>query len=144
MFFTYFCKMERLRQLLTGLPPFMFSVLTLLAILWLTLAPQPLGENPPQLFPGADKVAHALMFGGLAIMLLLDWQRKHGWQMTAWLILFSFCMLSFICGVAIEFAQLSMNLGRGFETGDILADGAGCVGAGLFWLICQERWAQFR
>ena len=66
--------MERLRKTLTGFPPWSFSLFTVMVILWLTLMPDPLGDDAPTLFPGADKIVHGLMFGFLTIVVLLDYQ----------------------------------------------------------------------
>ena len=71
--------MEKLRAALSRLPQWVFTAATTLLILWLTLAPDPLGDDAPTLFPGADKIVHAIMFGFLTTMILLDTERKRGW-----------------------------------------------------------------
>ncbi|MCH5223544.1 MAG: VanZ family protein [Muribaculaceae bacterium] len=134
--------MERVRSFLSGLPPWLFSTLTIIAILWLTLAPKPLGEKPPPLFPGADKIAHGIMFGGLTAMLLLDWQRKHDWKPTInsriWIDALSCGMF----GILIEYLQDFLQMGRGFEYADMIADCAGALIIGLFWTCCQRSWTR--
>lgn len=125
--------MERFRRLLGWFPAWLFSLITACVILWLTLAPKPLGDNPPELFPGADKIAHGLMFGFLSLMISLDYERKHRWKpISIWLLLLigTLC-LSF--GALIEVLQLSMGLGRSFEWEDIIADLTGIV-------ICLSMW----
>lgn len=126
-----------MRQRISSLPPWTFSVLTLLVICWLTLFPKPFGEESPQLFEGADKVVHALMFGGLSIMILLDYQRRHNWMLIKWTGVALASILSFLIGVGIEYLQLAMSLGRGFEIGDIIADAVGSLLAANLWLIFQ-------
>ncbi len=69
-----------LRKQTSKLPPWILSILTVALILWLTLAPDPLGDDSPRLFPGADKVAHAIMFGFLTVVQLLDRQRRQEWK----------------------------------------------------------------
>lgn len=131
---------DRLRYVLTVLPAFFFSILTVLAILWLTLAPKPLGEKPPHLFPGADKIAHAIMFGGLSITILFDWQRKHKWKRIRCIPAMIAGSFSAVFGILIEYAQKWMGLGRGFEVGDVIADTCGAFIFAIFYVSLQIFW----
>lgn len=131
-----------MREALSKMPPAVFSVVTVLAILWLTLAPKPLGENPPPLFPGADKLAHGVMFGGLTAMMLLDWQRIHRWQRTRWGMVTLYATAVSFFGVFIECAQNLMNQGRGFEWMDIVADTAGAFLVAVVWMPLQKFWVK--
>ena len=134
--------MERLRRALSILPPWMFSVLTFLTIMWLTLAPKPLGDNPPQLFPGADKIVHAIMFWGFATMIDLDFQRKNGWRKISLYVILLASAISFGVGILVEYLQLNMGMGRGFETNDIIADCCGCIVAAIDWIEFQKYWSR--
>lgn len=134
--------MNSIRGSLSRLPSWLLSIVTFLAILWLTLAPKPLGDEPPQLFPGADKLVHGIMFGGLAAMLLLDWQRKHNWVFIKWRRAFICAFLSSVLGVLIEIAQFNMGLGRGFEYADIVADTIGAFVFSIFWIMLQKLWTK--
>lgn len=125
---------------LSRLPAWLFSILTLALILWLTLAPKPLGEEPPTLFPGADKIVHALMFGFLTAMFLLDFQRKNNWKTLGWWTAMSGASLSTAIGISIEYLQNAMGLGRGFEVADIVADTLGSFIAGTLWIPTQNLW----
>lgn len=132
--------MERIRRSLSAVPSWLFTVIVFLAIIWLTLAPKPLGEEMPPLFEGADKIAHAIMFGGFSIVMLLDWQRKHSWKPVYVRRVIAVALISSLLGAIIEVLQTSMGMGRGFEYGDIIAD---TVGAFLFaWLyfVWQKYW----
>ena len=124
------------------MPAWLLSIVTMLAIFWLTLAPKPLGDDTPMLFPGADKVVHGIMFGFLGIMMMLDWQRKHGWLVVYPQRIFICATMSAILGVIIEFAQAGMGLGRGFEYGDMVADTIGAYVFAIFWLVCQKYWVK--
>ena len=130
--------MELMRNLLGRFPKQFFSAATLILILWLTLAPKPLGEETPHLFPGADKVVHGLMFGFLVLMILLDWKRKNEWHPTSWKRVAAAITFSAALGAFIEVCQLEMNMGRGFEWGDIIADSAGALVCGTVWLYAQN------
>ena len=134
--------MDKLRDALSKVPKGLFSLLTIAAILWLTLAPKPLGENPPPLFPGADKIAHGLMFGGLTAMMLLDWQRIHQWDRVTIGMSTLYATAVAIFGVFIECVQNMMGMGRGFEWWDIVADTVGAFVVALVWIPLQKIWLQ--
>ena len=131
---------DNIKRRLSRLPGWLFSTITLLAILWLTLAPKPLGDDAPQLFPGADKLVHGIMFGFFAGMMLFDFQRRNKWEF----IIFPFCMLfgliSDIVGILIEIAQLKMDMGRGFEYADIISDCVGSLVVSASWYPLQRFW----
>ena len=129
-----------MKSILNKLPNWTLSIITVLAILWLTLAPKPLGDEPPKLFPGADKVVHAIMFGGFTIVMLLDWQRKNQWKMVKTQRAFLSATVSAILGILIEIAQAQMGLGRGFEYADIIADTIGAYIFAILWLFLQDFW----
>lgn len=120
------------------LPPWIITIITSTAILWLTLAPKPLGDEAPHLFDGADKVVHALMFGALAVAPLLDWQRRRGWAQVSVLQAAASGAMAALAGTGIEYLQRYMAMGRGFEPLDMAADAIGAVcGAFLYKLIVK-------
>lgn len=133
--------MEKTRIFLTKLPPLTLTVLALAPILWLTLAPNPLGKDSPSLFEGADKMIHAIMFGFLATVMFIDIQRRSGWKpLPGWKAVAA-ASASSVAGILIEFAQAGMGLGRGFETADIAADIVGATLAAILWEAFQNRWS---
>ena len=115
------------------------SILMLLLILWLTLAPKPTGEVSVSLFPGADKLLHAGMFCVLAFLILRDRSRlgkRHSATLRA-----SVCVWAAVTllGGIIELLQETMQLGRTFEWCDILADSAGALaGAAAAMIIFRQ------
>ena len=119
-------------------PAWIFTILVVAVVLWLTLAPHPLGEEQIPLFPGADKLAHALMFGLLTVVALFDWSRKRAWRDATWPGAMLAAFLSAAFGVGVEYLQRAMQLGRGFETGDMIADAAGAFLLGIGWMILQH------
>lgn len=122
-----------LNSFLSKLYPGLLSGLTVLAILWLTLAPHPLPDNDIRMFEHADKLVHALMFGGLVFSMVVDrelWYKRRYEQTgrlprkrTSTLLLFAIGGTLF--GGAIELLQGAMELGRGCDPVDFLADAAG-------------------
>ncbi|MDO4336209.1 MAG: VanZ family protein [Bacteroidales bacterium] len=131
-----------LRKQISALPPWLPTAATLALILWLTLSPDPLGDESPTFFPGADKVVHALMFGFLAVMAMLDLQRSRNWRPLPPRAVVAAALASALAGIAVEFAQLFMDMGRGFEVADMAADAAGASACAGMWLLLQKRWSR--
>ena len=134
-----------LRKLLS-IPGYTLTILVTLAIIYLTLVPKPLHDMEPKLFEDADKVVHALMFFGFAGSVGLDYLRSGrghaiGELPTRTIILA--VMLSIVFGGVIELAQGAMNMGRGEDIYDFLADVSGAVLSGVVMLTCRRsvfRW----
>ena len=133
--------MDKVRDSLTRLPGWIFTSVTVLLILWLTLAPDPLGDDTPTLFPGADKIVHGLMFGFLTVMVLLDKERKNGWHEVAGLFILLAAISTAAFGIAIEFIQKAMEMGRGFEAADMIADCVGVIICAVCWQALQHKWS---
>ena len=131
----------KLKRMLEALPSWILTIVVTLAILYLTLWPDPLPDDTPQLFPGADKVVHALMFGGLTLVLLIDRQRGMHWRPLGKRFVWSVALASAVFGAVIECLQWAMGLGRGFEIADIIADTVGSLLFALLWLRFQCRWS---
>lgn len=108
------------------LPAWLLTVLTVGAVLWLTLAPQPLPDNDIPLFPGADKLVHAAMFGGVTLVLWADWRMTRHRPLAVWQT--ALCaVIAIALGGAIEIAQGTMNLGRSADFADFVADTIGSL-----------------
>lgn len=124
---------RHVRRWVEAAPAWIFTILAVAGILWLTLAPHPLGEEELPLFPGADKIAHGLMFFCLTIISLCDWARKRQWKKMSAAILWTVALLNIAFGIGIEFLQRMMELGRGFEIKDMVADAVGVALAVFSW-----------
>lgn len=119
-------------------PRFMLSVVVLIAILCLTLDGDAMGVDVG-LFEGSDKVAHAIMFAGLSVVLCLDLQRADWSHCISWTRSVLVFAVASIIGVAVEFMQLYMPTGRSFEVEDMIADAVGAlVGTLVFRLILRH------
>lgn len=142
-----------IRRLLLALPAYTLSIVCFLAILYLTLMPDPLQGQEIVLFPGADKVVHAIMMAGMMWCLALDMLRKkaaHDLRETVCRVpLLQLAIMFFavaIFGGAIELIQGAMACGRGEDFYDFLADVAGDVIAlissiaawGTVWRYLQQ------
>lgn len=127
--------MKRVKETLRRLPAWILTIVTLAAIFWLTLAPHPVGDMDIPLFPGADKIVHALMFGFLTFVILLDLSRGEEWRkIKGWELIMS-AVASIALGVVTEYIQRAMNLGRSFDILDMVADAVGPVLAVILWKI---------
>jgi hypothetical protein len=139
--------MKKFTRKILRLPPWLLTTLTVLAILWLTLAPHPLPDNDIPTFEGIDKVVHACMFGGLYFMICLDRvisAHRHSVSRRnihttaddsvtslqfgpAWLVAVMFAIVCTAFGGVIELTQEWMNIGRGCDLWDFVADAVGVV-----------------
>ncbi len=120
------------------IPPYLPSTLVTAIILYLTLAPAPLPDTGLPLFPGADKLVHAAMFGALAYLLIADTARSRHSTPHAVTALF-ICIAVALFGGAIELLQKAMNLGRGAEWLDFLSDALGAFLAWILWQVLKIR-----
>ncbi|MDE6018462.1 MAG: VanZ family protein [Muribaculaceae bacterium] len=114
--------MQNLKTFLEKLPPWTFSIICFLAICWLTLSPDPIGDHELPLFPGADKIAHAIMFGGFTFCIILDWHRRHHWPLTFEKADIYAADIASVFGIITELLQDAIHTGRCLEFGDMVAD----------------------
>ncbi len=133
-------------RILCKIPVGVASVLTLVLILWLTLAPRPVGDVDVPLFEGADKVVHAVMFGWFALTLIWDAGkyrcRKGLYPYISALGAVLCASASGITGVAVEFMQRYLTQSRSFELNDIYADFIGAYAMCAFycsWRLLRSR-----
>lgn len=113
-------------------PKYQLTAIVTVMILYLTLLPQPLGEEDFQLFDGADKVVHFIMFGGLTGTFIFDRWRMHRPLSLRGALITALCSALF--GAVIEWLQSAMQLGR---TGNDLYDAiANTLGAFTAVPIC--------
>lgn len=127
-----------LKNILTKIPCGMCSGLTVVFILWLTLAQQPVGDMDVPLFEGADKVVHAIMFGWLTWMLWIDTgKRKHHTPTVSATMLCTLVAAAF--GALTEVLQSAMHLGRSMEASDFIADFTGTLIAATALLLYNKK-----
>ena len=109
--------------------------MTLAAVLWLTLAPFPVGdmETPSFLGPHADKIVHFVMFGGLTGVIIFDCTRARFKRGAMFYICLLIGMLAF--AALDEWAQGAMNMGRSADIKDFAADSTGISTAIIISLI---------
>lgn len=113
---------------LKWLPARLPWILVLALILYLTLDPQPLGDEELPLFPGFDKIAHFIMFGVLTGAYIYDrWRFNLATSMRRALIV---ATISAIIGIGVEILQTAMQLGRsGNDPLDAIANALGAFAA---------------
>jgi hypothetical protein len=151
-----------LRTVVNKAPAWTYSAVCFLAILYLTLFPDPLRGAHVSLFPGADKVVHAIMMMGMMLCLAFDTlrrgavsrhasagvaeaglsgksnarRRENSWRAYMG-VLVCFLVLVVLFGGAIELLQDAMGLGRSKDFADFVADSIGAV---VGWLISLSAW----
>ncbi len=130
-------RIERLRRLVRHVPTWIPTIVVLAAVLWLTLAPHPVGDMDMPLFEGADKLAHGIMFMVLTITALFDLMRSCGWSPLNLVMISGTVFMAGALGVGIEFLQKLMDAGRSFEWLDVGADFVGAVFGAVIWIFYQ-------
>lgn len=111
-------------KVIRSIPPYLPSAAVMVVILYLTLFPKPLGEEGIQLFDGADKVVHFIMFGGLTGTYIFDrWRISHVVTLRVAVVV---ALCSAVIGACVEYLQYAMRLGRtGNDLYDIMANTLG-------------------
>lgn len=103
------------------------SGIVVAVIIYATLFPDPTGPVTLPLFPGFDKLIHAIMFGGLAGALAFDYERSEPGHRLGLRKMALFCLASVAAGGVIEVLQGLMGLGRGADWLDFGADAVGAL-----------------
>lgn len=109
------------------IPDYQLTAVVGVIILYLTLLPKPFGEEDIILFPGADKLVHCCMFGGLAFTYIFE--RKRAGKPLTLRQSFKVAFFVSIFGILIEFIQDAMQLGRSGDLLDAIADITGAFAA---------------
>lgn len=127
-----------MKKFLIAIPQWSFTIIAILLLLYLTLVPKPLPDTGLQ-FPHADKVIHAIMFGGIYFCLVLDFLRRrarfHQSLVMPPAVDISFALASIALGGAIELLQGSLAMGRSCDIFDFYADAAGVV---IFFIFSKS------
>ncbi len=114
--------MKYIDWLLCLLPRWGNTITVVCAIVYLTLFRDPVPEPlRVPLFPGADKVVHAIMFAALAFVWLTDMGKSNRLR------IFIVAAGTAAAGGLIEILQHVMAMGRTAEWADFYADAAGAV-----------------
>lgn len=130
---------SKITKIVQSIPAYQPTIVVLVAILYLTLLPKPLGEEDISLFDGADKVVHFIMFGGLSGTYIFDrYRMSHPLTMRGALLT---ALVSALLGALVEYLQYAMNLGR---TGNDIYDAlANALGAFCAVAVCRLlRWTK--
>lgn len=119
------------------LPPYLPTMIVVVAICYLSLASNPIPNQPSFLnFPGADKVVHFLMYWGLTVTFCFDYYRRASLQYER-AMLAAGVLLAIALGGAIEILQTTMGAGR---SGDWLDFAADATGAFIGIVVGRSMW----
>ncbi len=109
-----------------------WSILCVGVVLWLTLSSDPLdGAQEMIWFEGADKLVHAIMFGGVVSALMFDYKRGDCQRVLSVGTIVSFAIGGAVFGIADELAQQYLTVARSGEVLDFVADISGIILASL-------------
>jgi len=108
-------------------------------MLGLSIMPASVLAETPELFPHQDKVLHALMYGGWAVLLGWALQRQMRNRPAEWMV--GIVLMATAYGALMEVLQGSLIwIQRTCSWGDMLANLAGAVlGVGFFALCARPR-----
>jgi len=121
--------MKWIEKTVGSLPAYANVGIVTALILYLTLFPDPLPDETPPLFDGADKIVHAIMFWAMSTAWMFDrYRRHHAFSGRAMAIITA---ATIALGGGVEIAQQLMDMGRGAELADFVAD---CVGVTVAYL----------
>ncbi len=120
------------------------TMIVLAAVLWLTLAPDPVPDTGIELFPHADKIVHAVMMGGLASVVFFDYKRTaaHRKERLGFRPVMIMAICTALFAAVDEWAQGAMAIGRSSDFYDLLADWAGIILASLIVPPILNRYLQ--
>ncbi|MBE6313633.1 MAG: hypothetical protein E7079_01605 [Bacteroidales bacterium] len=125
--------MRKLIHIFDKLPSWSISVVVLIVILILTLDSNPVKIDLPNIV-GIDKMVHGIMFGGLAMSICLDIQRRNWSVLIGVGSMIVAIVISSVVGIIVEMLQYWMANGRTYEAYDIVAD---VVGVLIFTFIIR-------
>lgn len=101
-----------------------FSLLIIATIIFLSLF------NPPQTrldpITGIDKIAHICMYGGLELVIWIEYLRHHD-NLDFIKVLLLGIISPIMLGGLMEIAQMKLTQGRSGEWADLLADSIGVL-----------------
>lgn len=119
----------KITKLLLLAPKWSYTITVIAAVLYLTLVPDPVPEMDVELFPGVDKVVHAIMMMGVYLCIAFDMMRidRHKLHRLGMRTCAVTLVITVLFGGGIELLQSIMALGRGCEIADFWADITGAV-----------------
>ena len=132
-------SMRKLIHIFDKLPSWSASVVVLIVILVLTLDSNTVQIDLPNIV-GIDKLVYGIMFGGLAMSICLDIQRRNWSALIGIGSVIVAIVISSVVGVIVEMLQYWMANGRTYETYDIVADVVGAFVLGFVARILLKKY----
>lgn len=123
-------KLMLFKRFILALPTGVPSIITIAVIAYLSLADNPVGADEFALFPGADKLAHFLIYFVAASVFILEYCKKRMPHHTHLNVELALMTCAIILGMIMEAGQLLVPETRDFEVQDIVAN---TLGAAAGW-----------
>lgn len=127
-------------RFLRHIPAYLPTGVVLCAILYLSLTADPMPNTSRFFdFPGADKLVHFIMYGGLTGCFCFDYYRRPCNSYNAKVPVIATLTAIIISGV-VELLQNSMGLGRTGDWLDMLANALGALVGMVVGDALMRRW----
>lgn len=132
--------MKMIRLLSKRIPVGALSIFSVVLIAYLSLDGNPFNASEMRLFPGADKVIHALMYLVLSTVFVFDYARyMYPRKLSIWQT--CLCPLcAFVYSLLMEALQAMTDAGRTADVWDAVANCLGAVSGFLLIRIFILKW----
>lgn len=116
-----------MKKFINKIPSGLLSLITFVVIIYVSLDNNPFEINQVQLFEGADKIIHALMYGFLVMVMIYESSKFLYFEEPDFISYILLIMMSFLFSVSMELLQEIMEIGRHMDIYDIIANLRGII-----------------
>lgn len=116
-----------MKKFINKIPSGLLSLITFVVIIYVSLDNNPFEINQVQLFEGADKIIHALMYGFLVMVMIYESSKFLYFEEPDFISYILLIMMSFLFSVSMELLQEIMEIGRHMDIYDIIANLSGII-----------------
>lgn len=116
-----------MKKFINKIPSGLLSLITFVVIIYVSLDNNPFEINQVQLFEGADKIIHALMYGFWVMVMIYESSKFLYFEEPDFISYILLIMMSFLFSVSKELLQEIMEIGRHMDIYDIIANLSGII-----------------
>ncbi len=116
-----------MKKFINKIPSGLLSLITFVVIIYVSLDNNPFEINQVQLFEGADKIIHALMYGFWVMVMIYESSKFLYFEEPDFISYILLIMMSFLFSVSMELLQEIMEIGRHMDIYDIIANLSGII-----------------
>lgn len=118
---------KSMKKFINKIPSGLLSLITFVVIIYVSLDNNPFEINRVQLFEGADKIIHALMYGFFVMVMIYESSKYLYFEESDFISYILLFMMAFLFSVAMELLQELMEIGRHMDIYDIIANTSGII-----------------